>query len=60
MKDILKFNGKNVGGWLYKITKYFRHYNIRDDKMLFQTTQSLEGETLEWLVWMDEKDNLHF
>lgn len=41
-----------------KITKFFRHYHIRDDKRLFLATQSLEGDALDLLVWMEEENNL--
>lgn len=41
-----------------KITKFFRHYQIRDDKRLFLATQALEGEALDWLVWMEEEGSL--
>lgn len=49
-KDVPKFSGKNIEEWLLKITKFFRHYHIKDDKRLFLATQSMEGDALDWLV----------
>lgn len=53
------FDGKNVEGWIYKVKRYFRYHHVSDDERLVQATMSMEGEALDWLVWMDAENNLH-
>lgn len=47
------FDWKNVEGWIYKVKRYFRYHHVPDDERLVQATMSMEGEALDWLVWMD-------
>lgn len=53
------FVGKNVEGWIYKVKWYFRYNHVPTEERLVQATMSMEGEALDWLVWMDAEKNLN-
>lgn len=53
------FDGKNVEGWIYKVKRYFLYHHVPDNERLVKATMSMEGEALDWLVWMDAENNLN-
>lgn len=53
-----KFDGENVQGWIYKAKKYLRYHNIPDEERITVATINMEGEALEWLLWVDRNNSL--
>lgn len=52
-KNMPKFNGEDVEGWLYKVKKYFRFHNVLEGEWIMMATMNMEGKALKGLLWMD-------
>lgn len=47
-----------VHGWIYKAKKYSRYHNISGEERITISTFNMEGEALEWLLWVDNNNAL--
>lgn len=51
-----KFDGTNVEGWIYKVCHY---HSVTNEERIVPATMNMEGEALDYLVWMDGENNLN-
>lgn len=55
---MLKFNGDNVQGWIYKTKKYLIFHNIPSEERIIVATFNMEGEAQEWILLADRNNAL--